>query len=152
MNIQIDSAARISQRGCPGIAGLSTFLAAMALVILWFAQRVPADPAPQQNELDLALQSTLVQVLSQPNPPQDSESLAESVQVWFNFMYPELALAQRRQDPAFVQAEAESQYQFLNSSAIGAERLKDPEFQRQHEQALQALTNGIGQPVLPLRP
>jgi hypothetical protein len=109
----------------------------IGLTAVWLLGRIPAsaDTASDNRALDLAVQDTITQLLANESAPLYADKLDQVVGAGMAILHPDLVLAERRKDPAYVQAEAEAAYALLNPVAVGAERMKDPAFRQQCEAA-----------------
>lgn len=144
----------VRQAGCSGgsatvrraaVGGLAVVLSATALIGLWIGQRAPAMAAAEPDEVDLAIAATLEEVLSEPNYPKDMDTLNRVVWVRFSARYPDLAVRELRQDPAYVEAEEAAFATISNPAQVYEELMKDEDYRRQSEEGMRALTQGVGE-------
>jgi hypothetical protein len=116
-------------------------IAGIAVITLSRAQVVSINQLASDSKNDPELDAALVAVLDNPACPQDSDQIPEFVQDYFPLMFPDLALRERRKDPAFVQAEAAANALMADPGSIRAELMKDPAFPARE----QAVANQIAQ-------
>ena len=112
-------------RSKPALATWTTSLTALVITAYWLIQRAPADPGAVPVSIDQAIAVTTKITLANPAAPRDLATLQEVVAVAWPFFFPDLGLAVRRQDPAFVAAEAAGAG-ILDPGGAGAELMKDP--------------------------
>jgi hypothetical protein len=136
------------------VAGSAVALTGIALMTLSWGQLVTIDQLTRDSQSDPELDAALVAVLDSPACPKDPAEVPQFVEEAFPFMFPELALREKRKNPAFVQAEAAANALMANPSAIRDELMKDPDFPAR-EQAVanqivqwNSLTAGLQQQVL----
>jgi hypothetical protein len=113
----------------------------MGIVAAYTLCRVPAsaDPVPSNREFDLAINDTIIALLANESAPRYIDKLDQVVGAGLAILHPDLVLAERRKDPAFVQAEAQAAYEISHPVEIGAELSKDPVFRRECEDAARTL-------------
>jgi hypothetical protein len=75
--------------------------------------------------------------------PRYIDKLDQVVGAGLAILHPELASAERRKDPAYVEAEAQAAWTIMNPAAVAAELMKDPEFRRECEEASRAFSQGF---------
>ena len=131
------------------VGGGGVLLAAIIFAGVWMVQRAPAgdggNTPPTTEEMDVAMQQTLEATLANPGCPKDPEKIKQFVAAGFPILHPELATRQRRAaDLAFALAQDQALSQILNPKAFEAELLKNPEFVRQRDEAMQALLQRAG--------
>jgi hypothetical protein len=105
------------------------------------------DQTADEPDVARAKQEVYQALLRNPSLTPDSAKLRELVPVYFPLYYPDLALRERRKDPAFAARQAASLELMHKPGAIKAELMKDSGFEAREALRVRRTTNWVGAPI-----
>jgi hypothetical protein len=106
-----------------------------------------ADPTADEPDVARAKQEVYQALLRNPSLTRDSAKLRELVPVYFPLYYPDLALRERRKDPAFAARQAASLELMHKPGAVKAELMKDSGFAMREAVRIRRTTNWVSAPT-----